>query len=272
MLNADEKAKYFETRLTEVKKPTADGFMTTCPFHPDSKPSLHVDTAKAVWCCHGCKEKGGMVDLEMKLTGCNAPTAVHRIAEAVGRNDLLRPTGRTKAVGTYDYVDEESKLLYQTRRYRDGTWKVVHPDGTVWRSGKGDRPVLYRLPEVIAAEVVVVLEGEKDCDRFKKTFHKSGFAATTNPFGAGAWQQEFSPVLTGKRVYIVADNDKPGRDHAESVAKSIHKYAKEVRMVNLPGLELHGDLSDYLDNHTADDLQQEFDNAPLWGAARAEPK
>jgi putative DNA primase/helicase len=47
-------------------------------------------------------------------------------------------------------------------------------------------------------------------------------------------------------VFILEDNDAAGRSHARLVARSLAAVVKEVRIVSLPGLEEHGDVSDWI--------------------------
>jgi RecA-family ATPase len=48
------------------------------------------------------------------------------------------------------------------------------------------------------------------------------------------------------------------------VAASAYPYALGVKVVELPGLEAKGDVSDYLKTHTADDILAAVKNAPRW--------
>ena len=60
------------------------------------------------------------------------------------------------------------------------------------RDGKGDwiwnmdgiERVPYRLPDLLNASEVYIVEGEKDCNNLAEL----GLTATTNPGGAGKWQ------------------------------------------------------------------------------------
>ena len=72
---------------------------------------------------------------------------------------------------------------------------VASPDangGWVWKT-KGIRKVLYRLPELLAAdprETVFIVEGEKDAD----CLAGPGIVVTTNVGGAGKgkWKSEYN--------------------------------------------------------------------------------
>ena len=105
--------------------------------------------------------------------------------------------------------------------------------------GMGDeKPVLYRLPELIAAlkanseTLVLIVEGEKDVE----TARSLGFVATCNPFGAGKWRDEFSTYLTGARVAVIPDTDPDaiGQTHATKVAHSVVTLANQVKWLPMP--------------------------------------
>ena len=127
-------------------------------------------------------------------------------------------------------------------------------DGWIW-DVEGVRHVLYRLPELLAAdpsETVYVVEGEKDVE----TLRASELVATTNPGGALKWRSEYSAALRGRHVAILSDHDDVGRLHAEQVARALSGVAASVRVVDLPGLAEHGDVSDWLaTGHAIDELR-----------------
>ena len=106
-----------------------------------------------------------------------------------------------------------------------------------------DIRVLYNLPQVIAATVVIVVEGEKDADNVQALglcdAGGNAIAATCNSFGAasaapvveaptlpvpaqddGKWLAEYSDVLVGKRVVILFDRDLAGMNHAFGAVKA----------------------------------------------------
>ena len=90
---------------------------------------------------------------------------------------------------------------------------------------------------------VLIVEGEKDADRAANI----GIVATTCAMGAGKWRPEYNEHFRGRSVYIVPDNDDPGREHAQQVAQALHGIAKGIKVVELPGVPEKGDLSDWLD-------------------------
>jgi hypothetical protein len=67
----------------------------------------------------------------------------------------------------------------------------------------GITPVLYRLPQVLAAvksgQTIYIVEGEKDADNL----HALGLTATCNAMGAGKWRDSYSEALRGASVVII---------------------------------------------------------------------
>jgi hypothetical protein len=154
---------------------------------------------------------------------------------------------KTNIIETYDYLDERGELLYQVCRkepkgfvqrqlLEQGGWKY---------SLEGVRRIPYRLPELLAADTsatVFICEGERDVDALREF----GLVATTNAGGAGKWKEEYNEHLSGRTIVILPDNDKPGQEHAEGVARSLRGIAASLKVVNLPGLPEKGDVSDWL--------------------------
>lgn len=220
--------------------------------------SKKLDLDKLVFHDFETKTGGGWVEL-YRLAGEPLPT----------RDE--QPAIRRRIVATYDYVDESGKLLFQTVRYASGKprFHQRQPDG------KGDwiwsiinpyvRRVLYRLPELLGEdeeEIVWLAEGEKDVDRMRAT----GFASTCNPMGAEKWLPEYSEVLRGRRVAVLADNDEAGRKHTAQISASLDGVAASIKIIELPGLEKEkDDISDWFNlGHTADELIELYRVTPLY--------
>ena len=161
-------------------------------------------------------------------------------------HDQADKEAAAKIVKTYSYRDAEGEELHQLVRYGDkqflqrrrvnGKW--------VWNL-EGVPRVLYRLPQLLAAKAkrtVFAVEGEKDANNLARL----GLVTTTNPGGAGKWKDEYSQPLIGRNVVILPDNDQVGRDHAKQVAQSLIGLAKSVKILQLPNLPPHGDVSTWL--------------------------
>lgn len=154
----------------------------------------------------------------------------------------------SEVIKTYDYTDQDGKLLYQNCRFEPRDFRLRQPDGNgeFIFDLKGVTRTLYRLPELIQAskqDFVFVVEGEKDADSLSNW----GLTATTSG-SSTSWRSEFVKYFKAQLVCIVPDNDLAGQRFAETIAISLYSIATEVRILNLPGLSESQDVSDWLDN------------------------
>lgn len=219
-------------RLHGVKKAGAE-YRAICPAHEDEKPSLSI------------REKSGKI-----LIHCHAGCTTDAICSALGirQSDLFidsQPTKR-RLVATYDYTDEDGNLLYQKLRYDPKDFRIRIPDGKggwVYKMN-GQAPVLYNLAAFKDASMLFVCEGEKDVE----TLRQYGYVGTTNFDGAGKWRPEYNRHFAGRMVFVLPDNDAPGRRHATKVYRSLAGIAEHLRIVQLPNLPDGGDVSDWFNN------------------------
>ncbi len=206
--------------LEEVRR-SGEGWTARCPAHDDREPSLSVALGA-----------DGRI-----LVNCHAGCRTEHICAALGIavSDLFADTKSParEPIATYDYMDQDGTLLYQVVRFPPKDFRQRRPDGAggwTWNLD-GVRRVLYRLPQLRAAVAarkrIFVCEGEKDV----AAVEAHGFAATTNPGGAGKWRAEYNTMLQGADVVIVADRDAPGRAHAQAVATALRGVAVKVVVV-----------------------------------------
>jgi 5S rRNA maturation endonuclease (ribonuclease M5) len=199
------------------------------------------------------------------LRGWDFNTAVAELAKYLGIVPPASGNGKRKIVATYDYTDEQGKLLYQAVRYDPKDFQQRRPKaGGSWEwKVKGCRLVLYHLPLLLAAAMtrtVAILEGEKDVESAERI----GLVATCNVGGAGKWRPEYNEHFRGRPVVIFADADKPGRQHANQVALSLHGIASAIKVIELSAK----DLSDWLaQGHTQSELVEIIKAAPRWKPA-----
>jgi hypothetical protein len=231
------------------------GWAATCPAHDDRRASLSIgrgDDGRWLLRCHvGC-------ELQAILDKVNLQT----------RDLFPEPHTTTKKtiVATYDYVDEAGAVLYQAVRYSPKDFKQRRPDGHggwIWTLGKVRR-VLFGLPALTGQKVVYIPEGEKDVLALRAL----GLTATCNAAGAAKWTADYTAQLTAagvESVAILPDHDEPGRQHAETIARSCHAAGLQVKIVSLPDLAPKGDVSDWLNaGHTKDQLIALVKATPLY--------
>ncbi|MFC1903728.1 phage/plasmid primase, P4 family [Chloroflexota bacterium] len=245
----------FLALLKGVKQLHEGQFMTLCPGHHDTNPSLSI------------KEAGGNI-----LLKCHAGCELDDILKPLGlqpkdlflsNHSLVRRIPK-KPIVTFSYEMEKGKEAYQIRRFNLGngkkTFEAWHSENGKYVSGMGEykgKPILYHKPEIpgwiAASKPIYIPEGESKAD----CLISLGFAATTSPFGAGQkkWRPEYAKTLTGADVIILPDNDRLGREFAEIKAKNLYGTAKSVKVVELPGLGDKEDIIDWLNaGHTKDEL------------------
>jgi len=103
----------------------------------------------------------------------------------------------------------------------------------------------------LVSEQVFICEGEKDV----AALNAQGLTATTNCGGANKWITEYSDSLNNKECIILPDNDEPGLRHAIRIAQSLDGKARSVKIIELPGLPIKGDVSDWFAmGHNKEDL------------------
>lgn len=206
-----------------------------CPRHDDAHPSLQINPAKNKWLCGPCGASGGAWALAAFLSRSDAsdkPSVTAWLREHGQLPDRANgkpKPGSKRIVATYNYLNENSKLLFQVLRYEPKDFRQRRLDGKggwTWNLD-GTRRVLYNLAEVSKAESILVCEGEKDVE----TARRVGLTATCNPSGAGKWKPEYSESLRGKAVIVICDADPPGLAHGRNVARSLVGIAKSVRLI-----------------------------------------
>lgn len=254
------------SKLPDARK-AGKGWSARCPAHEDGKASLSVsaggDGAALVKCHAGCDTAAILSAIGLKLSDLFAPktsatptyngkpaTSGRMFAtanEAVA--ELERKHGKRSALWTYHNANGEPVGVVV--RWDKPTGKDVRPvsrhaDG--WRiDAMPDPRPLYGLPDLANAKLVIVCEGEKAAD----TARSLGFIATTSAGGSQAASKTDWRPLAGKEVWIIPDNDAPGRKYADTVAGILAKLtpAPVVRIVELPDLPNKGDIADWIEAH-----------------------
>ena len=229
------------------------------PHHRDSSPSLSVkqgDRTNVIVYCHaGCEQKD--------------------VIDALREQDLWEserqpsaPVPRWRPVKEWPYPNDGSPPIAYHGREEDGSgnkrvrWRL--PDGTYADGLKGLK--LSALPlynahllEERPSDPVYLVEGEVAAD--EGNMH----GLLTVSLCGGAAQQDFGQaldVLAGRSVFLLPDNDEPGRTLMDRVGRAI---AAEVRLVTLPDLPDKGDVVDWFRaGGTVEQLAALVDEAARW--------
>jgi len=241
----DNYQAFYSKYLTKVKKIGGHEFQGLCPFHEDSKPSFNFNNETGAYFCHGCGKKGGFLHFYSKINSLDTKRDFPKILKGIA-NDFGIPWEEQKSRidKTYDYTDEAGNLLFQVVRMSPKDFRQRRPDGNgkwIWNL-EGIEPVLYNLPQVLKANEILIVEGEKDADNLIEL----GLTATTCPMGARKWRDQYNVLLKDKDVVLIPDNDLEGKEHMAEVGASLHGLVKSLRLIELPGLPSKGDVSDFI--------------------------
>lgn len=240
--------------LENVKQTGPAQWQARCPAHDDRHPSLSI----------------GETNDEKVLLKCHAGCSTKEILTSIGlcEKDLFADSGNNREpdiIATYNYCDNNGVLLYQVVRHSNKKFKQRQPNSSGgWINNiKGVPRILYRLPQIIAADSdawIFIVEGEKDADNLTKI----GLVATTNSGGAGKWETlSDDSVLYGRKIIVVPDKDEPGLKHCEDVCRILSDKVKELKYLLLPGD--CKDFTNWLDTGgTKEQLLNLVSSAPSW--------
>ena len=242
----------FDEILThfQIQKRFGDRAQARCPCHDDKQASLTITKGRrsALLHCHA---------------GCNFEDIIQSVG--LKKQDLYfeeRPPGSSwrayvegrehkRIEAVYNYVSSANgeytftKIRMQDKRMIYGvlcngrfTYGLGGRHRKDLKSVYGD---LKNLNKAIAENrPVFVPEGEKDVD----TLTKRGYTALTYG-GSGDWQSEFATLFKDAEVYILADNDEPGRKVANTILSDLKGIAKSAKViVPMPDIP-KADISDY---------------------------
>jgi len=227
-------------------------YATTCPNCSTGYLNVEIKRDGVVWYCQHCKEGSG---------------------EKFEQSDHAGDLGPIKAI--FDYENERGERLFQVLKFEPlnapKTFRQrLGPEQEKW-SIKGIRIVPFKLPELITElaedKIIFIVEGEKDV----LTLRKHGIPATCNPMGAGKWRAQWAvEFFNGANVIICGDNDQPGRDHVQDVARSLDGKAKQIRVLDLreywPQIDESDDITDWFEDGggTVERLWEIVDGLKNW--------
>lgn len=249
------------------------GQNVVCPFHEDSSPSLSINTeGLGEYYCHSgkCNVHGtSFIGFYVQKYGVPYHEALKQIYAKYVRPlvpvdevlswhaQLLKMVplqqwlleNRGVTLDTIRYyklgfdgarvtipIENQFDMVINARRYdvtRKAEAKMIS-----YNKGYG-RASLYPF-EALRDDVIIIVEGEWDCILGRQ----NGLNCITSTGGAKYWNEEFSSCFTDKSVVILLDNDEAGHEGEKTIAASLARYAREVRIARY---DVDGvDLTDYM--------------------------
>lgn len=261
------------------------GWITGCPAHDDRRPSLSVsegDDGRVLIHCHaGCStnevlDATGLTasdlypeDSVSSQHNASKPLNSGSCADAPSR----KRTGRAfpsqqdavaafegklgSADARWDYTDVERRVIGTVLRWDTSDGKTIRQlskvdEGWVHKAMPEPRPLLG-LPFSDDASAIFVVEGEKCVDELVGL----GLTATTWAGGSNAVQKSDWTALSGRDVIIIPDNDRPGWQAAEDIARTLQSLSPPatVRVLSMPTLwpecPEKGDVANWSEHHDA---------------------
>lgn len=169
---------------------------------------------------------------------------VYRVGGMPVRVRIMRKDGN--AMNVYRVTDTDGTIGWQYRK-PEGFAAVPYFTGTNPFDADPEQPVYWP-------------EGEKDVERLARI----GLPAFTFGGVGDGLPSGCGEHVRGRVVVVLADNDKPGRDHAEAKAAAVAGVAKSVKVIHFPDTEPKGDVSDWLLSHSPQELIERVEATALW--------
>jgi hypothetical protein len=266
--------------------------------------SFSINYRTGVWKDFATGDGGSdFISLAAYVLGCSQGDAARELAERLGvpvsktggavqkavpASDAPKlclwgddgPPARNGEIRRHVYRSDDFPLRVKIKN-ADGhhtNWYRVLRDGTPvgWQPKKPEDycVIPYRTaaldpfdPELRPDEILWP-EGEKDVD----TLSSINLPAFTFGGVGDGLPDGIDDYLRDRRLVILADNDEPGRIHAEKKAAVAHAAgALSVKIVGFPELAPKGDVSDYIaDGGTAEQIMARADAEPIWSALAAQ--
>lgn len=248
----------------EVKSRYKDRVQAVCPAHPDKQASLTISRGRTGTLLH-----------------CHAGCSLESVLDSVGlkKSDLFysdKPQGSSwqryiesrehrKVEAVYNYVDcngiyQFTKIRLEGKKLLYGILKNNRFLYGLQGQNRRELKALYFNPQALKKAIeegktIFIPEGEKDVD----SLTKRGYIALTYG-GSGDWQSEFATLFKGAKIYILADNDEPGRKVANAILSDLKGVAKSAKVIiPMPDVP-KADISDYFAaGHTVEEFEQLID-------------
>lgn len=256
---------FFELAFPDVLFKSEGNTMVCCPFphytesgleYYETNASMGIDIEKGVYNCFGCNRAGSETsfaasllnisynDASILLNILKKPVETQKTWEIAQRNLWENSPDTLKIchdLGFTDKVLKELNVGYDRKRI---AFPVIMFGQILDVAGymPNAKPKVLRRRESTSGLInpydlwvnnpknTIICAGEKDMAICRS---KTGFNAITITGGEGAIPTLLLSQFQNRKVYIVYDNDEPGRNGARRLAMYLKKYAKKVYVVDI---------------------------------------
>lgn len=240
-------------RFQNVKKTGKNTYQACCPAHKDKNPSLTITITheKILLHCHA---------------GCSPEQVVHAVGLQMGDLFFDKKPIKQKEVARYEYRNASGDLQYTKVRYEPKTFLFFDASGKPGLNGA--HHILYRLPDILKAKsqnhAIFLCEGEKDADTIREKAQCDSTSLDCGALPTNAPESRLKPLdeLQGAIVYIIPDQDRPGKINGDTCAKYLYGKAKELYIVNIPDGK---DITEYFERgHSPEEFKELCANTIPW--------
>ena len=262
-----------------------DGKHHPCPKCGGKDRFRLIDQDDGAVLCNQCfsEQNGDCIAAVQWMRECSFGEALSLIGEYLevpaegvrssGTKEASSCESMWKLDHTYYYTDKDGNQAYKVERYKNtaggkhskkflqfsffnGNWKAGIFDTPGAAIGTPKRiPYPYNYPRLMNDEVktLFIVEGEKCAERLQAVLdavdQPGQYAVSTLAGGAnmmGYWG-EYAQELTELNVYIIPDNDKPGRDGASAALENLDRSGIEAMVIPFEGKPDKFDVADWID-------------------------
>ena len=235
-----------------------------CPAHNDKEASLTIargDRGTVVHCHAGCETADVLAAVGLQMKDLFEDDQIRKTDREKWKSYVEGREGR-KIEDVYHYVDLSGKYAFTRLRLtgKKFLYGILEGDrfnyGLDGKSRKAIPAVFCESLEAVRKAIetgqrVFYCEGEKDV----KTVISHGLTGITCG-ASGDWISDCTTLFQGADVVILQDNDDSGRKLTREVSRDLRDVARSVRvLIPTPDLE-HGDISDFFQDHTVEDLEE----------------
>lgn len=245
----------------QVIRRTGNSAQCRCPAHDDKKASLSVTQGQKCTlfkCFAGCELDDilSAAGLEKKDTFYQQAINTDRWKSYIEQREgkRIEAVYHYKSISTGKYAFTKVRLEGKSIKYgilEDDQFKYGLPqDRKTYNAVYGDLNAVKTA--IDAGSYVFICEGEKDVNMLIK----HGYRAVFTYGSVSDWTFSFTELVKGANVIILADNDEPGHDVAQTIYNDLNGIAKSRTIITpVPDIP-KADISDYFQNHTKEDFEK----------------
>ena len=234
-----------------------------CPAHTDREASLTITSGREsvlIHCHAGCSIENvlaaaGLKKSDLFYEGAKPADSWRAYIESREKKKIDAVYNYVSTSGEYAFTKirlQDKKMLYGVLRNGRFTYglggrtrkelcAVYAPDG-----------IQFVSKAILEGKPIFIPEGEKDVD----TLSKQGYVAFTYG-GVNDWTVNMAQLCKDATVYVLADNDEPGKRVAKTIQSDLQGIAKSTtKVVPVPDVP-KADISDYfVAGHTKEEFEK----------------